>query len=58
MRTFLAAGLPAPLAPRLGAGGPVEITFWSALRGDQRVIDAFSSLRRFWRGGLTAGAVR
>jgi multiple sugar transport system substrate-binding protein len=42
------AGLSAPLAAcstpqRRGAGGPVEITFWSALRGSQQVVDAFNS---------------
>jgi multiple sugar transport system substrate-binding protein len=47
-RTLLAAGLTAPLAAcatpqRRGAGGPVEITFWSALRGSQQVVDAFNS---------------
>ncbi|MGZ3147075.1 ABC transporter substrate-binding protein [Lentzea chajnantorensis] len=47
-RTLLAAGLAAPLAAcstpqRRGAGGPVEITFWSALRGSQQVVDAFNS---------------
>src|SRR5688500_20289843 len=47
-RTLLAAGLTAPLAAcstpqRRGTGGPVEITFWSALRGSQQVVDAFNS---------------
>lgn len=49
-RTVLAAGLSLPLATACsttgGTGGPVRITFWSALRGSREVVDAFNSGQR------------
>ncbi|WP_370942201.1 ABC transporter substrate-binding protein [Amycolatopsis sp. cg5] len=45
-RSVLAAALALPLAGCSGGGstssGPVRITFWSALRGSQQVVDAFN----------------
>ena len=51
-RSVLAAGLALPLAGALGAcsaagsasgsGGSVRLTFWSALRGSQQVVEAFN----------------
>ena len=53
-RSLLAGCLAVPLAAAAGgcssagarassgAGGPVRITFWSALRGSQQVVDAFN----------------
>jgi len=45
-RAVLAASLALPLAAACsapgGAGGPTRITFWSALRGSQQVVDAFN----------------
>ncbi len=45
-RSVLAAGLALPLAAACsapgGSGGPTRITFWSALRGSQQVVDAFN----------------
>jgi multiple sugar transport system substrate-binding protein len=47
-RSLLAAGLALPLAvacspgPSRTSSGPVRITFWSALRGSQQVVDAFN----------------
>ncbi|WP_326948148.1 extracellular solute-binding protein [Amycolatopsis sp. NBC_01307] len=45
-RAVLAASLALPLAAACsapgGSGGPTRITFWSALRGSQQVVDAFN----------------
>ncbi|SDY06629.1 multiple sugar transport system substrate-binding protein [Amycolatopsis xylanica] len=45
-RSVLAAALALPLAGCSGGGstssGPARITFWSALRGSQQVVDAFN----------------
>ncbi|MFJ1767005.1 ABC transporter substrate-binding protein [Amycolatopsis sp. NPDC088138] len=45
-RAVLAASLALPLAAACsapgGSGGPVRLTFWSALRGSQQVVDAFN----------------
>lgn len=45
-RAVLAASLALPLAAACSApgstGGPTRITFWSALRGSQQVVDAFN----------------
>jgi multiple sugar transport system substrate-binding protein len=45
-RAVLAASLALPLAAACsapgGSGGPARITFWSALRGSQQVVDAYN----------------